>query len=256
MKKILLSAALLSSSLLFGQQKVELVEKRENLTIGSVPSITISMPYGSESEVEKELKSALKKWKGKLTMKHEFFLDDVELKEFGENTFDVYGKVYVEADEVKIAVSIDLGGAYLNSVAHPNKYKVMEDKLHILGNNITKEVLEDQFKDEQKELKKLNNELSKLVNKKNDLVSQISYSKADIASAETHIAHADDETEEGKKLIKKSENQINKSESKISSAEKGIEKNTRDQEAMKKEIEEQNKVVQKAQDKVDEFKRS
>lgn len=257
MKKILLSIAIISSSLFVNaQKKVELVEKQENFTVGTVPAITISIPYGDEKEVEKELKNDLKKWKGKLSIKNEFFLDDVVIKEFGENSFDVYGKIYEEGNDVKIAICIDLGGAYLNSNAHPDKFKVMYDRLNVLGNKITKEVLEDRLKEEEKALGKLENELNKLVSKKNDLVHQISDSKANIASAQTHIDHADTSTEDGKKTIRKSENQINNAESKIKNAENAIEKNTRDQEAKKKEIEEQKEVVLAAQQKVDEFKKA
>ncbi len=257
MRKILLSIAIISASFgAFAQKKVELVEKRESFTVGSVSAITITIPYGEEKEVEKELKNELKKWKGKLSVKNEFFLDDVVIKEFGENSFDVYGKIYEEGDNVQISISIDLGGAYLNSSAHPEKFKVMYDRLNVLGNKITQEVLEDRLKEEEKSLDKLEKELDKLVSKKNDLVSQISYAKSDIAGAQTHIDHADSSTDEGKKTINKSENKINNAESKIRDAEKAIEKNIRDQEAKKKEIEEQTVVVEDAQGKVDKFKKA
>jgi hypothetical protein len=174
MKKIFILSLLAGiSSLSFGQ-KIRVHESKENIGGGSHNALTVQV-YGVDAkEVEKEWKSKMKDLGAKVSNnKGELFGDNAVIKEMGNNTVDMYARVDDKKDEVDLVVAFDLGGAYLNSSEHADKYKIAERIMHDFAVNITKGAIEYQLKTQQKALDKMNGQEKDLEKENKNLNNEV-----------------------------------------------------------------------------------
>lgn len=193
------------------QKKIQVKESNESIGGGNNNVLTVLVYELSPNDVEKEWKSVLKNYKGKVgTTKGEIFGDDLYIKDFGDNTVDVYSKVSDNKDgSVTLIVGFNLGGAYLSSSQHPEQFKVARDMIQKFAVDATKNGIGNQLNEAEKVQKKLEKEQDNLVSEKSSLEKDI-------------------------------ENYKNK----IKEAESAIEENKKNQETKKSEIEAQKKAVQ------------
>lgn len=155
----------------FAQVSVE--EKKVNID-GSKEGFYVSIPYGTQKQIEKELKDELKSWKGKFSSKDYIFVDDCKLKEMGKNTFDVFAKVEENPDGgAFVSLAVDLGGAFLNSGEHAAQAKVINGRLHNFGIKAAKSVVDEEIKEEEKMLKERQKELEDLEKEQEKLEKEI-----------------------------------------------------------------------------------
>lgn len=206
---ILLFAAL---SLALAAQKIKVIESHEYIGGGSHNALVVSV-YGAEArDVEKEWKSKMKDFGAKVSnSKGEWFGNNALIKDMSTKYIDLYARVDDKKDEVKLIVAFDLGGAFLNSSDHKDKYKVAERILHDFAFRLTKDALEYQFKTQQKSLDKLNSQ------------------QKDLEKENTSL-----------------NNQITEYQNKIKKDQDAIEKNKNEQSAKQKEISQQQQVVEDA----------
>ena len=185
MKKLTTMLLALFTLSAIGQVTVE--EKKVNVE-GSKNGFYISIPYGNQKQIEKELKDELKSWKGKFSNKNFIFVDDCKLKEMGSNTFDVYAKVEENPDGgAFVSLAIDLGGAYLNSGEHSAQTKVINARLHKFGVSAAKSVVDEEIKAEEKALKEREKELEDLEKEQEKLEKEIEDFKKKITDNEKAI---------------------------------------------------------------------
>lgn len=193
MKKfgILLGCLILTASS-YGQKKMKVSEGKESIGNGNNNALSIVIYVSDESLVEKNWTKELKDMKGKVSSKKEIFADDCQHKAMGENTFDVWSKVSKEGeDAVRVIMAVDLGGAFLSSAEHGEKYKSMKDLLYNFGVDVTKEFIGNELKDQEKVLKNLQGELQDLVKDKESLTKSIEDYKKKISEAEAEIVAND-----------------------------------------------------------------
>ena len=130
--------------------QVEVDEKNENID-GTKSGFVVSIPYGTQKQIEKELKDELKDWKGKFSNKGFIFADDCKLKEMGKNSFDVFARVDENPEGgAYVSIAIDLGGAHLTSKHHNDQVKVIRACLQKFGINAAKNVVGEEVKTEEK----------------------------------------------------------------------------------------------------------
>lgn len=214
MKRITLLLIACCAITSFGQVSV----KEQNVNVdGSKNGFYISIPYGTQKEIEKELKDELKSWKGKYSNKGYIFVDDCQIKDMGKNTFDVYAKVEENPDGgAFVSLAIDLGGAYMNSGEHGSQTKFIDERLHKFGVKAAKSVVDTEIKAEEKMLKEREKELEELEKQQEKLEKEIEDYKKRIANNEKAIEESKKNqeskkgeiTEQGKKVeevIKKKE---------------------------------------------------
>lgn len=228
MKRIaLLFGALLAVAVAHAQISIKVTEANESFNNGSHNALLVTVYEQDAKEVEKLLKKELKDMGGKVQVKKEIFADDCETKAMGENTFDVYAKVTPGKNgEVEVAVAVDLGGAYLNSRDHTERYKVMEGILHKFGVNATRDAIGSELKDQEKVLSDLEKEQKDLEKDKDRL----------------------------EKSIEDNEKRIEEAKKAIEQAKKDIEQNKADQEMKKSAIADQQGKVADVQKKMDAVK--
>ena len=179
----------LSFSILFmnavAQKAVVVTEGSEVLSEKVTNAMTVMVHDGDMKDVDKAWKKQLKDLKGKVSDKKEIFADDCKMKTMGDNTFDLYSKTEEVAGEgVKLIVGVDLGGAYLSSAAHPEKFKVMRDFVYSFGVEANKAAIGKEIEAQEKVLKKLQGELEGLEKDDKKLDSDIADYKEKIQKAE------------------------------------------------------------------------
>jgi len=212
MKKFIFTAiAALCFLTISAQKSIEVQEGNHSFSKGNVNALSVIIYGGNVSDVEKALKDLMKKYNAKVSSKKEMFGDDAEIKKISDNTIDLYGKVEQSGKEdVKVIIGFDLGGVFLSSSQHGDKFKVAKGIVYDFGVQETKNAIGAVLKEEEKNLEKLQKEQEDLVKDKEKL-------EKDIAGWEEDIKKAKED----------------------------IEKNKKDQESKQKEIKTQGEVVEK-----------
>lgn len=215
-KTTTLTAALLIGFFSFAE-KLKVQEKNEKIGGGNNNALVITIYEVSPDDIESKFKSVMKDYDAKVSSKDGgLFGDNAVIKEMGNNTVDIYARVEkVKDGESKLIVAFDLGGAFLNSSEHKDKYKITEKIVYDFAVKITKDAISAVVKAEEKKLDNLNDN-QKDLEKKN--------------------ANLNDDIKEYEEKIKK--------------AKEDLEKNKADQEKKKAEIEAQKKVVEEVNKKL------
>ena len=182
----LLALALASSSI--AQTTLTVTEKVEAVDGVSRNSLSVMIPDASTDDIKKAWKKQLKDLKGKVSDKTVIFGDDCESKAMGENTFDVYSVVEEATDEgVRLVAAFDLGGAYLSTTDHPEKYPAAEKILKDFAIAQAKEVVKIEIETSQKILKGFEKDLSGLEKDKSNLEKDIADYEKKIEEAKAAI---------------------------------------------------------------------
>ena len=217
--KIFSTALVFACAVSFAQE-VKIKETSESFNNGSHNSFHVTVFVDDMNKVQKEWKSKMKdfgygdsKDKGK-----EYIYDNVKFKDLSNNPMDVYTKFEEKKDDksVEMWVAIDMGGDYVSSGSHGNEADFMKKMMKEWAVKTSKEFVEDQMKD-------ANKALAKLEDKKKDL----------------------------EKDNKDQDSDIKNYEDKIKKAKENIEKNKKDIETKKTEIEAQKKVTEAVKKKYD-----
>ncbi|MGB0917630.1 MAG: hypothetical protein ACPGU4_08570 [Flavobacteriales bacterium] len=198
MKNLFTLALLVVASTAFAQEKITITEQMVAIDGTSRNSLTVMLKDAKTDAVKKAWKKKLKELKGKVSDKTIIFGDDCKSKEMGDNSFDVYSLVEDATDEgVRLVVAFDLGGAYLSTAAHPDKYPVAEKLVYGFAVDQAKAVVMEEIEVSQKILKGFEKEMAGLEKEK--------------AGHESDIKDAEKKIEEAKAAIEKNEaNQANK----------------------------------------------
>lgn len=189
---------------LLNAQNLRVDEVVENMSKGAQKGLAIEIPEISEEFLLKEFKDWVDKFKGKTKIdkkNNEVFSDDAFLKELSANTFDVYAKVINKGKTQRLVMFIDLGGAFLNTQMHPDKYKIMEGHLLEFGKSVIKNDIKNRLDEAENVLKKLEKE-------KKELEQEQSKSLKNIEDAKNIIKKEEENIEANKKKQAEKDKQI------------------------------------------------
>jgi hypothetical protein len=191
MKKIILTLATLASIGSINGQTIEVKEGSDKFSTGMQNSLSTVIMENSKDDVESEWKSVLKDFKNEKVKsdKGELFADNLVIKEWGNNTVDVY--TTFEEDKktkiVKMHVCFDLGGAYLKSTEQRDKYNYAVKMIRDFAVKMTKIPLENKVKDADKLLSKYMDDQKDLEKENKNLKSDIESYKEKIKKAEEGV---------------------------------------------------------------------
>ncbi|MBN2681227.1 MAG: hypothetical protein JXR58_01855 [Bacteroidales bacterium] len=172
----------------FSQKKIEVEENSYSFSAGRENALTVTVYESNKDDVEKAWKKFIKNYKGKVSSKKEIFADDCEIKDVSPNTVDVYAAFEVNKDgDVTVYVGFDLGGAYLSSSSHPDKYKAAKKIVREFGVSATKDAIAEKLKEAEKVMKKLESDKEKLVKENETLHKNIEGWEKDIEKAKSDI---------------------------------------------------------------------
>lgn len=191
MKKTILTLASFTIIAIANAQTIEVKEGSEKFSTGSQNALTTTILENSKDDVESEWKSFLKDFKHEKVKsdKGEMFADNVVIKEWSNNTVDIY--TTFEEDKktktVKMHVAFDLGGAYLKSSEQKDKYAYAEKMIKEFAIKMTKKPLLEKVKDAEKLVSKAEDDQKGLEKDNKSLKSDIDSYKEKIKKAEDDI---------------------------------------------------------------------
>jgi len=188
MRHCFVLALLLIASTTFAQKDIVIMEGASAFSTGSQNALYFTIYNGDIKAITSAWVKELKGWKGKVRSKGEIFVDDCKVKSMGDNTFDAYSKVEsVLGEGIRVWVAFDLGGAYLSSAAHPDRYQAARLLLYSFAVDQTKEVVKAEIGVAQKLLSDREAELNALVKNQQKLESDIASFEKQIEAAKGGI---------------------------------------------------------------------
>lgn len=291
MKRLIIALSVLAYTA--GAQNITVKDATEKFSSGSQPALVTIIHENTAEEVMQEWKKVLKDFKNEKVKddKGEVFGDNVLIKEWGNNPVDVYTRFDEDKKDrtVKMAVAVDLGGAYLSN-QDKEKTRYMEKLIKDFAVKMTKAPIEASLKQNEKLFAKLEDQQRDLQKENKNLNGDIINYKNKIAKAEKEVAVKDVEIEKkkeevkvqkkvvdassdavseqaksSKKIYDKLNDQLNDLEKdrknqkddiqdyqeKIKKAESDIKTNEQNQEKKKQELESQKKIVEDLKKKLD-----
>lgn len=188
MRLCIIIPLLLIGTTTFAQKDIVISEGSNAFSTGNQNAFHFTIYNGDIKAITKAWEKELKGWKGKVGGKSEIFVDDCKVKSMGDNTFDVYSKIEnVLGEGIRVWTAFDLGGAYLSSVAHPDRYQAARLLLYNFAVDQTKEVVKAEISVAQKLLSDRDSELNALVKNQQKLESDIATYLKQIEDAKAAI---------------------------------------------------------------------
>lgn len=192
--------------LFFGIQSsfAQISEEERYMNAGNNNALVLEIPDADDKLVEKLWKKYMKQYKGKtkkVKKADEYLTDDAKIAVLGSNTVDVYSNVEERGSNAFLTMWVDLGGSYVNSFDHPDKYNECEKILMRFAIEVAKEQTRQELAGEEKRLKKVYATLKKLEKDNDRYHKEIENAKARIQRAEENIVKNLQDQEETQKNI-------------------------------------------------------
>lgn len=172
MKNIFLFVVLAIFATSLSAQKITTKETSGKFNKETHNSIITYVYHSNVKSVEKELKSLLKEYKGKISSKKGvIFGDNLLITSISNNTIDAFATVEEGADgEVAVTVAFDLGGAFLASSSHVAEFDRASQIIREFALGITEKAYAEFLEDEEKLLDRAQKEYDKTVDNKDGLI--------------------------------------------------------------------------------------
>ncbi len=184
------------------------------------------MVYGEEhDEVEKKARRTFRGWGNVKNREAPLHINKAEWDEMGDLPFDFWLKVEEQDDSThKVLVGVNLGGAWLNSSDHSDRYAALKQKLHEFAVRVTKEAMEGVVEREQEKLEELQSKLEDIQDQKEDQKGNIEDQKETIEEAKQTIEEAKKAIEEAEKTIEELEEKKKTQKEKVKAQKKEVQK--------------------------------
>ncbi len=219
MKKINLIIVLVV--LLFNMKSQNISIKEQNCDFESVTGNAIGYSLHSIKidDVERELKRKLKSYKAKVkSKKGESFADNAIISDISQNTIDIYSKLEESSNgNVEMIIAFDLGGAFLNSTNHADKYNEAKRIFYEFSVEIIKKSIADKLKDEKKEYEVFVSDKENLIKENENLDKDIKNYEQKIKEAKIRIENNKVDIEETIIKIKKQNEKVKSVKTKLDS---------------------------------------
>lgn len=204
MKTLMLTlfALLTLASTSWGQIDSPVKEETKANSKGSFNALTMDLPGTTSKGVQKAWGKFIKKLKGKTKFDrkvNEYIADDATIKDMSDNTVDIIMKIEERGqDGTAISVWFNLGASYLSSKDYAERYPAGEKILKQFANLVSADMIEEELKEAEKTLKELEDLLKKQEKEEAQRIKDIETYRATIKKMEESILTAEGD-------IKKSE---------------------------------------------------
>ena len=181
---------------------------QQSALILEIPSVSQELVSDHWKQYMKDFYREKPKWQRR---DDEWLSDDADISVLGAgNTVDIYAKTREREDNVEIQMWVDLGGAFLNSREHPDRYTEAEKLLLRFALEVAKEKMRLDIEEQEDLLKDMNQDLSRLSSQKKRSEREIKRAKETIQKAEADIEQNLQEQEEMQAKITQQEELIKK----------------------------------------------
>lgn len=203
--------ALFSFNYTSAQVKTTLKEEIRACSKGSQPALVLIIPNTSGDKVRDTWESFIKAYKGKTNYSKkdkEVFTDDALIKDMSENTIDIIARVDETPEKgSELTVWFNLGVTFLSKKEFSKQFEIAQKILEKFSDRLSADMLEELLKEEEKNLKKLEDDFKDLEKAEERRKKDIEDYKETIRKMEENIkkAEADIKTGIEEKAKKKTE---------------------------------------------------
>lgn len=167
MKNVFLTVltCFITLSMAVAQKSLEVRESQLAMSAGMKPGFTVTLTGMTQETVSDAWEAYLRDYNGKTKYSKkakEFFTDDATIKKMSDNSVDIYSTVTEKDNDAQLTAWFDLGGAYLSSSMHPDKISTVQNMMKDFVLGVSKSTLEEEIKEQQKRLEKMEGELKGL----------------------------------------------------------------------------------------------
>lgn len=175
----------------FTDSSAQITEESKSMNLGVRNALILDLPDTKPSFVDKLWKKYIKTYGGKTKKVRggdEIFTDDAEIVGIGgANTVDIYARAEDRGTGASLAMWVDMGGAFLASETHADRYIEGEKFLMRFALFVAKENTQIEMEEEEKQLKRLESNLKRLERDNERYHREIEQAKEAIRKAEANI---------------------------------------------------------------------
>ena len=184
MKYILSVFSLLMALPMWGQ-KIDVKEGNEKLGGAFHAALTVVIYEADAPMILKAWKKIMKDSNAKVkNSDDEVFADNATFTDVSPNTVDVYASIQKENEGVRFSVAFDLGGTYLSAEQNSGGFRAAKKMVYQYALEVTKEALQQQIKNMESDIKKMEW-------KENDLQTENDHLHRDIDTYKEKIIKAE-----------------------------------------------------------------
>ena len=155
MKYILSVVSLLMTLPMWGQ-KIDVKEGNEKLGGAFHAALTVVIYEADAPMILKAWKKIMKDSNAKVkNSDDEVFADNATFTDVSPNTVDVYASIQKENEGVRFSVAFDLGGTYLSAEQNSGGFRAAKKMVYQYALEVTKEALQQQIKNMESDIKKM-----------------------------------------------------------------------------------------------------
>ena len=219
MKHIILTLSAIVIAQSINAQVIVIKEAPDKFSTGVQNAINTTFLESSKSDIESAWKSVLKDFKSEKVKseKDELFADNVVIKEWGNNTVDIYTtfEENKKAKTVAMHVAFDLGGAYLKSSEQKEKFDYAQNLVKDFAVKMAKIPVDEAIKDQTKLLSKFEDNQKDLEKDNKNLKSDIESYKEKTKKAEGDIKKNEEDQTKKKVEIENQKKALAESKKKL-----------------------------------------
>lgn len=199
MKKLMITFLVILMYSSFGWTQIEtpIKEETRSCSYGSFNALVMELKGVSAKEANKAWDKHIKAFKGKTKYDrkiNEYFSDDATIKDMSDNNVDVIAKIEERGTEGSvIIVWFNLGVTYLSSKDYPERYPAGEKILKDYARILSADMIQAELDSAKKLLKDYEDNLKRLEKEKAQQLKNIEDYKATIKKMEESIVVAEEE---------------------------------------------------------------
>ena len=204
-----------SICVLHAQKNPVVTEEMEQFDKVSGNSLVVDIPEAVPSIVEKEWKSFLKVYGGKVkSSKKIISAERIRISSIGSDTIIIYSKFSPTANGIRLYAAFVDEGKFINKYEYPQKYEAAENLIYNFALRMAKEGVKEKTEIAEKDYKKKEMERDRLIRKQEQLQKSIERSKENIRKAEKDLEKNNKELEEKNIELKLEEQKLEEIEKK------------------------------------------
>jgi len=168
----------------------QVIQQDRLMSLGTHPALVLEIKNADVKTVESVWKSFFGNFgRDKKNRKaDEYYITDAEIGPLRySRAVDLYATISGSGPNVTVVTWIDMKGGFISAADYPEQYREAVKLLQDFDLNVRKTVIEEELKENEKLLSRLDNDLKKLIRQNESLHKTIEDAKAKIAKAEEEI---------------------------------------------------------------------
>ncbi len=184
------------------QPEIEVEEAEAEFDGDDRPAIRVMVHGETQDEVEKKARKTFRGWGNLKNRNDPLYVQQAEWSDLGEHPFDFYLKVVEEDDSTQeVLVGAYLGGAWLNSSDHSDRFEALGERVREFAVRVTEEAMEKLVEKEEEKLEEIQDRNEEITGNIEDLQDDVEDLQSDIEDYKKEIEKAEKDIEKNKEKM-------------------------------------------------------